>query len=117
MKARIEKKISKKLVKIAPSLFKNAWIYRGEPSDLAYEQGSCVSDIWHMGGGLDYWGEGQDAYTAWQWWLDSFMWHGPFASYPDGHEFEGYPDLTGFKQTTRNLLNLAALVDSESAGK
>ena len=113
MKARIEKKLSKKLVTIAPQLFNGAWVYSGEPSELAYEQGSCVSDIWHIGGGLDYWGEGQDAYTAWQWWLDSFMWHGSFPLYPEGHEFEGYPDLSGFKQETRSLLKLARFVDSK----
>lgn len=111
MKARIEKKLSKKLVMIAPKLFNVAWVYSGEPSELAYEQGSCVSDIWHIGGGLDYWGEGQDAYTAWQWWLDNFMWHGTFPPYPDGHEFEGHPDLSRFKQETRSLLKLAKLVD------
>lgn len=114
MKARIEKKLSKKLVKLAPKLFSGAWVCcGGEPSELAYKQGSCVSNIWYVGGGLDYWGEGQDAYTAWQWWIDNFEWHGPFDSYPDGHEFEGFPDLTGFKQTTRSLLKLAKIVDSK----
>ncbi|MCY1438073.1 hypothetical protein D9M71_542570 [compost metagenome] len=38
MKARIEKKLSKRLPEIAPSQFHGAWIDKDEPSELAYEQ-------------------------------------------------------------------------------
>ena len=108
MKARVEKKLSKRLVELAPKTFKSAWVdFGGEPSELAYEQGSSVSGLYNVGGGVDYWGEGQDSYTTWQWWLDNFMWVGPFKSFTEWHEFEGFPDITGFKLTTRNLLKLA----------
>lgn len=111
MKARIEKKLSKRLVEIAPKFFKNAWQDdHEEPSELAYKQGTCVSGIYHVGGGLDYWGEGQDAYTVWDFWASNFYWHGDFPAYPEGHQFEGYPDITGFKQTSRNLLEYAKRV-------
>lgn len=107
MKARIEKKLSKKITQICPEMFKNAWIYRGEPSELAYEQGSQVKNILHMGGGADYWGEASEAYTAWQWFLDSYMWQGHFEIHPEGHEFEDFPNTDGFKKTTVNLLRFA----------
>lgn len=79
MKARIDKKLSKRLVEIT-GLFKDAWIDE-EPSELADSQGTSVSHIWSVGGGVDYWGE--------------------------GHRFEGYPNIDGFKATTQNLLRLA----------
>lgn len=107
MKARIEKKLSKRITQIAPKMFKDAWVYNGEPSELAYEQGSRVKNILHMGGGTDYWGEGNEAYTAWRWFLDSYMWQGDFDVYPTGHEFEDFPNTDGFKKTTINLLRFA----------
>ena len=92
MKARIEKKLSKRLVEIAPSIFRGVWIDKDEPSDLAYEQRTRVSHVWSVGGGTDYLGEGQDAYTAWQDWKMNWFWHGDFESFTHGHQFEGYPD-------------------------
>lgn len=111
MKARIEKKLSKRLVEIAPKFFKDAWqADHEEPSELAYQQGTCVSGVYYVGGGTDYWGEGQDAYTVWEFWKDSFYWHGDFPAHPEGHQYGGYPDLAGFKETARNLLDHARRV-------
>ena len=107
MKARIEKKLSKRLVEIAPSLFRGAWIDKDEPSVFAYEQGSRVSHVWSVGGGTDYFGDGQDAYTAWQDWRLNWHWYGDFEPYPAGHQFQHYPNTEGFKPTTRNLIRLA----------
>lgn len=107
MKARIEKKLSKRLVQIAPTLFKGWWV-EDERAGLAWKQGSCVSHVPMVGGEVDYWGEGQDAYTVWADWLYNYYWSDRFSSYPVGHKFEGYPDTTGFKPTTKNLLRLAA---------
>lgn len=111
MKARIEKKLSKRLVQIAPSLFSGARIDKDEPSVLAYEQGSRVSHILSVGGGVGYWGEGEDAYTVWEFWRMNWMWHGDFETFPDGHQHEGYPNTEGFKRTTVNLLKLAAAAE------
>lgn len=108
MKARIEKKLSKRLVQLHPALYRRAWIDKDEPSELAYEQRTRVSHVLSIGGGTDYWGEGQDAHTVWADWKSCWPWHGPFDSFPEGHEFECYPDTEGFKPTTRNLLRLAA---------
>ncbi|MFD2641801.1 hypothetical protein [Pseudomonas japonica] len=108
MKARIEKKSSKRLLEIAPSQFHGAWIDKGEPTELAYEQGTRVSNIWSVGGGVNYWGEGCDAYTVWEDWKMNWCWHGPFEPYPAGHRFEGYPNTDGFSPTTINLMKLAA---------
>ena len=106
MKARIEKKLSKRLVELYPALYCSAWRDE-EPSELAHEQGSRVRHVLSVGGGVDYWGEGQVVYTAWQDWLMSWEWHGPFETYPEGHRHEYLPDTEGFKPTTRNLLQLA----------
>jgi len=77
-------------------LFNNAWI--DEETHIP-----CV------GGGIDYWGEGQDAYSAWEWLSMNWHWIGKFPAHPAGHEFENFPDTTGFKPTTKNLLRLAAI--------
>ena len=107
MKARIEKKLSKRLVELFPSLYGRAWVDY-DRSELAYEQKTRISHVLSVGGGTDYWGESQEAYTAWAEWLSCWPWHGPFDEYTEGHQFEHYPNTDGFKPTTRNLLKLAA---------
>lgn len=107
MKARVEKKLSKRLVGLYPGLYGKAW-RDDEPSELAYEQRSSVRHVLSVGGGLDYWGEGQDAYTCWADWAMNWPWHGPFEAYPEGHQHQFFPNTEGFKPTTRNLLALAA---------
>lgn len=108
MKARIEKKLSKRLVQIDPDGYRHAWISDSEPTELAYAQGSRVANIYCIGGGCDYWGEGQDAYTVWEDFKRNWMWSSVFEHYPEGHKNEFIPDTTGFRPTTRNLLKLAA---------
>lgn len=113
MKARIEKKLSKRLAQIAPRIFRGAWIDDGEPSDLAYKQGSRVSHVLSVGGGTDWQGDGEDAFTAWAWWLMNWEWYGDFESYPADHQFAHYPNIEGFKRTTANLLRLAAMAEDK----
>lgn len=107
MKARIEKKLSKKILHILPELFNSPWINSYEPSNLAFEQGSRVSGVWSVGGELDYWGEGTEVYTCYEWFLSFYSWLGDFPNYPDGHELEFFPDIGNFRPTGKNLLNLA----------
>lgn len=107
MKARIEKKLSKRVAELAPSVLQGVWLDKDEPSRLAYAQGSRVTNVVSVGGGTDYFGEGMDAFTAWAWWLTNWEWHGDFVTHPKGHRFCGYPDVSGFRPTTRNLLKLA----------
>ena len=107
MNPRIEKKLSKRLVLIHPALYRGAWIDE-DISESSYEQGVRVSHCPSVGGGLDYWGEGQDVYTVWEDWRMNWEWHGPFDTFPPGHRFEDCPDTGKFRPTTRNLLKLAA---------
>jgi hypothetical protein len=52
MKARIEKKLSKRLVQLHPAMYRKAW-RDDEQSELAYEQGSSVRHCLSVGGGTD----------------------------------------------------------------
>lgn len=116
MNARIEKKLSKRLVELCPTLFKDAWILDGEPSELAYGSDSKITHCYHVGGGLDYWGEGQDYYSVWHDWLNKWYWMGDFPYYPKCHEHEHYPNTSGFKPTTKNLINLACEAEKARQG-
>lgn len=117
MKARIEKKLSKRLVQLHPGLYRRAWIDKDEPSELAYRQRTRVSHVRSVGGGTDYWGDGQDAYTVWADWKMNWCWHGPFEEYPHEHNLAHYPNTEGFRPTTRNLLKLAANCELASKTK
>lgn len=107
MNARIEKKLSKRLAKCCPNLFKGAWVLKFEVSELAEELNSKITHCYHVGGGVDYWGEGLDAFSVWQHWLNQWPWMGDFPYYPQGHELEHYPNTRGFNPTTKNLFELA----------
>lgn len=126
MKPRIEKKLSKRLLQIAPTLFEDAWIdneWEHWPKHYAHDndgvlsskqrrenlqQRVSVNHVPSVGGGVDYWGEGNDWWTCWAWLRMNWEWYGPFKPYPNGHRFECYPNTEGFKPTTRNLLKLVA---------
>lgn len=114
MNARIEKKLSNRLVELCPTLFKDAWISDDEPSELAYRQNSRITHCYHAGGGYcDYLGDALEGYSVWDWWATSWCWYGEFPTYPAGHEYEHFPDTTGFRPTTKNLIKLAVDVDLE----
>lgn len=127
MKPRTEKKLSKRLVEVAPTLFSDAWVDKDvehHPKHYALNSGevltakqkrenydmlSSVNNVWSVCEGTDYWGEAADSHTVWDYWVTVWPWIGGF---PD-HEFEYYPDTTGFRPTARNLLNLAAQVEQK----
>lgn len=106
MKARIIKKLSKKLVEAAPVFYADAWI-DCEVIEQAYNQGSRISHVWSMGGGVDCWGEGEDTQTALQYIQSCWFWLGDFLDHPEDHEFYGCPDTGSFKPTGKNLLKIA----------
>ena len=106
MKARIIKKLSKKLVEAAPKLFNGAWVNE-EIIEEAWSQGSRVSHVFYMGGGCDEWVEGADDETALSYFKSCWFWLGNFPPYGDGHEFQGFPNTGNFKPTGKNLLKLA----------
>ena len=108
MNPRIEKKLSKRLVQLYPSLYGRAWI-DSDHSELAYDENSNVRHCPSVGGEYDsYSGDSNESYTVWDSWLQMWPWHGPFEEYPHDHKFAMYPNTEGFKPTTRNLLRLAA---------
>ncbi len=95
MKPRIEKKLSKRLCEVAPRLFKDAWRCKD-------------TGVMCVGGGVDYWGEGQDEFTVYEDWRAIFMWHSSlFPVYPEGHKFEDFPNTEGFKVSAKSLIALA----------
>lgn len=105
MKARIEKKLSKKLTELLPETYSDAWQgCSSEPSELASRQGSCVSGLMYVGGGLDYWGEGQDEYSVWEHFSLNWYWILDFDVYPEGHRYEYYPNIDGFNCSTLNKI-------------
>lgn len=113
MNPRIEKKLSKRLVQLFPSLYGRAWI-DDDHSELAYDENSNVRHCLSVGGEYDsYSGDSNESYTVWASWLQMWPWHGPFEVYPSDHKFEGYPNTEGFKPTTRNLLKMAAQCEVE----
>lgn len=132
MNPRIEKKVSKRLVQIAPKLFKGAWIDREvewwpkywkhdlncdltalEKKRNKLRENCRVNCVPSVGGGVDYWGEGEDYYTCFRWLCNNWAWVGEFPSFPLGHESYPYPDTGKFKPTARNLIKLARDNDSD----
>lgn len=111
MKARIAKKLSKKLAEANPKLFNGAWI-DPDVMELAWGQGSRVSGCLSVGGHVNCWGEGTDHYTVLEQMKLDYRWLGDFPEYPDGGELSGYPDTRGFKSNGRNLLKIARKVKS-----
>lgn len=115
MKARIEKKLSKRLTEIAPLLCKGWWV-DDEISELAYQQGTSINHVRSVGGEFDsFLGEASDHYTAWGWWRGAWHWCDVFEPYPEGHKHECYPNTEGFQPTTRNLLRLAVEANAKAA--
>ena len=107
MKARIEKKLSKKLVQILPEIFKHAWV-DSNVSEKAWSQGSRVSNMYFVGGGVDYWGEGEDEYTVIEDFISHYNWHSPIHKpSPEGHEFEGMPMFESKRLTGKYLIECA----------
>ncbi len=99
MKARIIKKLSKKIKNILPKEFECSWV-DNEIMDDSYDQGSRVSRCLMVGGELDYWGEGTEYYSVISAFADSLVWLLDLPKHPVGHEFEGLPNTTKIKRLT-----------------
>jgi hypothetical protein len=108
MKARIEKKLCKKIVEILPdNFYSHSWA-DNEVSELAENQNTRVSGVLYIGGGVDYWGEGEDEYTVLYDFAMHFNWHPPiYNPYPDGHKWEGLPMGTKKRLTGQYLIKCA----------
>ncbi len=107
MKARIEKKVSKALKIVAPVLFNDSWV-DAAISERSFLEGNSIANCERIGGELDCWGEGTDDYSLIEFMQLNYYMFGNFPPYPQGHEFEGMPDVPkSFKPTTINLIKIA----------
>ena len=113
MKARIEKKLCKKLAEILPSNFySHAWT-DGEVTERAWAQGSRVSGLLYIGGGVDYWGEGEDEYSVLEDFKTHHNWHKPiYNPYPTGHKWEGMPKHSNKRLTGKYLIECARRISA-----
>lgn len=111
MKSRIIKKLSKKIAEILPEMYKDAWIEK-DIHEESYSQGNSVSGVLCIGGGLDYWGEGEDVYTVLEDFANHHDWHKPiYDPYPEGHKWEGMPRPRKMRQPTgQHLIKCAKLI-------
>ncbi len=108
MKPRIEKKLSKKLHAILGNLLGEVWIddelelcrrhrrYRDDPPLTGNQERQnrqmrvCVNHMPSIGGGFDYWGEGQDSHSVLWVAKEVLLWHfgketdeaGPYGGWP-----------------------------------
>ena len=61
------RRLIKKLSKSLAEFYKDAWLYPDD-EELVYNDVYCsnlnAKGIMHVGGGADYWGEGEEAYTV-----------------------------------------------------
>lgn len=107
MKARILKKVCKRLKQVAPRLFEDSWI-DSEICTESWRQGSAIRNIHSIGGETDEWGEGTDQYTLVEFMVSNFIWIGDFDSYPEGHHWEGLPNPPkGYKLTVVKMVAIA----------
>ena len=99
MKARVIKKLSKRLAALVPDLLKESWTDKEIMSE-SWEQGSRVSNCLFIGGHCDEWGEGTDSFSLWDYFTQHYCWMADCPSYPDGHRFEGLPDTSSLPKLT-----------------
>ena len=110
MKARIIKKLSKKLKSILPKEYCGAWV-DNEIMEQSYDQGSRVSNCCNIGGGLDEWGEGTDHYTVLYDFKHNFLqWQGLWGFYDETSRWEGMPKPAPYKLTGQKLIELAMTI-------
>ena len=104
MNPRIEKKVSKRLFEVAPSQFYDVWQNNECPTDYADSKGSSITGCLMIGGGLSYWGEGEDAYSLYDSFMQSWMFCNRFTL---GWDCDNWPDTGKFKPTAKNIISLA----------
>ena len=111
MKARIIKKLSKKISELLPKEYEDKWLDTNDRLLCeSYEQGSRVKNCWYIGGELDYWGEGTDDYTIIEDFKRNFItWQGYWGFYESGHKFEGMPKHAHYRLTGQKLIALAKI--------
>ena len=110
MKARIIKKLSKKLAALLLKEYDRAWV-NADVMEQSWEQGSRVSGCFNIGGECDYWGEGTDHYTVLYDFKHNFLqWQGLWGVYGEGERFEDMPKPAPYRLTGQKLIMLARLI-------
>tara|TARA_Y100000310_G_scaffold283934_1_gene306272 strand:+ start:412 stop:768 length:357 start_codon:yes stop_codon:yes gene_type:complete len=114
MKARIIKKLSKKISELLPDEYKDKWIDKHDKFLCeSYDQGSRVKNCFYIGGELDLWGEGTDSYTVLEDFKDNFStYQGYWGFYGEGHKFEGMPKHAPYRLTGQKLIALAKITSN-----
>ena len=114
MKARIEKKLSKKIASILPVMYKDSWV-DDEISERSWSQGARVSHILSVGGELDCWGEGQDYCSVFEDFSIHYDWNPPiYNPYPDGHKWQGMPMPDQNRVTGKYLIECARKISAHN---
>ena len=109
MNKRINKKLSKRLSEILPNEYKDAWKMSRSDDDGYILKGTLC-----LGGGVDYWGEGQDHETIFECYSQQFGWSGIFGFHPEGHPLSGYPLLDKKRFTGKRAIEIAKIESKQS---
>ena len=101
-----------------PKEYKDSWVER-EVIEESWEQGSMVSNCPMVGGGLDYWGEGEDHYTVlYDFKYHLLEWQGLWGFYDaENDDYYGMPKGAPYRLTGQKLIMLARLVQLKTRNK
>jgi hypothetical protein len=111
MKARIVKKLSKRIKELLPKDYEGSWINE-EIMCEAWVDKNTINHCLMIGGELDCWGEGTDDYTI----LEHFKTYhydwGIWGLYPEGHKWEGLPlgDPKKRRVTGKFIIEVAKII-------
>ncbi len=108
MKARIVKKLSKRIKELLPKQYEESWVDE-EIMCEAWVDKNTINNSLRIGGELDYWGEGTDDYSILEHFKSFIYDWGFWGLYPEGHRFENLPlgDPKRRKLTGKYIIELA----------
>ena len=110
MKARIIKKLSKKIKSILPKEYERVWV-NDEVMEESWSQGSKVSHCHMIGGECDEWGEGTDYYSVLHDFKYNFLeWQGLWGFYDETSRWEDMPKPAPYRLTGKKLIELTKRV-------
>ena len=113
MKARIIKKLSKKLKVMLPKEYFKSWV-NTDVMEQSWEQGSKISHCFNIGGELDEWGEGTDHYTVIHDFKYNFLeWQGLWGFYDEASRWEDMPKGAPYRLTGQKLISLARVITNK----
>lgn len=105
MNERIRKKISKRLVDLFPEEFKHAF----KISSVDELPCGVIPGTYCTGGGVSYWGEGEDMESVLESYMQTYGWSGVFGWHPSGHQYFGYPLIDRKRLTGKRIIQIAKI--------